>query len=92
MRETKGREGDQRLMLEFGGAGEGLATQDKMMTGCRVSYPAMSRHPTTDAGMWGTGRKGLAAQYRMMPGCRVSYPALSRDPTTDADTRRAGGG
>ena len=63
-----------------------------MMTGCRASYSAMSRHPTTDAGMWGTGRKGLAAQYRMMPRCRVSYPALSRDPTTDAVMRRAGAG
>ena len=62
------------------------------MTRCRLSYLALSRHPTTDAGMWGAGRKGLAAQDRMMPGCRVSYPALSRDPTTDADKRRAKGG
>ena len=34
--------------------------------------PALSRHPTTDAGMWGAGKEGLAAQDRMMPGCRVS--------------------
>ena len=63
---------------------------DKMSGQLPGCYPALSRHPKTDAGMWGAGRKGLAAQDRMMSGCRVSYPALSRDPTTDAGTRRAG--